>query len=99
MAPSSTVRTTASAPPSHLLWTLSSHKGPVHTAVYNSGSNYVLTGGQDRLIKLWNPKTGMEVKTYGGHGYEVLGLAWSVACRLCGYGESGEKARATAEAM
>lgn len=44
--------------------------------MYNSGSNYFLTGGQDRLIKLWNPKTGLEVKAYGGHGYEVLGIAW-----------------------
>ena len=57
---------------------LSSHKGPVHIAVYNTGSSYLLTGGQDRQIKLWNPSTGVEVKSYSGHGYEVLGLCWSV---------------------
>lgn len=62
--------------PSSLLFTISSHKGAVHTAVYNAGSSYILSGGADRQIKLTNAKSGMEVKTYGGHGYEVLGIAW-----------------------
>ncbi|KAL8289975.1 hypothetical protein RQP46_002914 [Phenoliferia psychrophenolica] len=53
---------------------LAKHKGPVHIAVYNTGSSYLLTGGQDRQIKLWNPTSGVEVKSYSGHGYEVLGL-------------------------
>lgn len=66
----------ASPPPSILLHTLSSHKGAVHTAIYNTGSSYLLTGGQDRQIKLWNPKKGTEVQAFSGHGYEVLGLAW-----------------------
>ncbi|GAA6046211.1 hypothetical protein NBRC10513_002204 [Rhodotorula toruloides] len=63
--------------PSSLLFTISSHKGAVHTAVYNAGSSYILSGGADRQIKLTNAKSGMEVKTYGGHGYEVLGIACS----------------------
>ncbi|SCZ89177.1 BZ3500_MvSof-1268-A1-R1_Chr1-1g01009 [Microbotryum saponariae] len=66
------------APPtpalSNLVHTLSGHKGPVNSAVYNSGASYVLTAGQDRTIKLWNPVKGTLVKTYAGHGYEVLGL-------------------------
>lgn len=61
---------------------LSAHKGPVQVAIYNTGSSYVLSGGQDRLIKLWNPKSGAQVKTYAGHGYEVFGLAWCVVCLL-----------------
>lgn len=69
------------APPSVLSWTLSSHKGPVHTAVYNAGSSYLLTGGQDRQIKLWNPNSGAEIKSYSGHGYEVLGIAWYAPAR------------------
>lgn len=58
--------------------TLTTHKGSVLTAAYNTGSAYLLTGGQDRLIKLWNPSSGSQVQTYQGHGYEVLGLCWSV---------------------
>ncbi|KAG8997176.1 hypothetical protein FRB94_011124 [Tulasnella sp. JGI-2019a] len=52
---------------------LDSHKGTVHVARYSKGAaTYVLTGGQDRKIKLWNRETGKEVATYSGHGYEVL---------------------------
>lgn len=57
--------------------TLASHKGAVHTAIYNSTNTYVLTGGADRTIKLWNAQSGLQVKTYQGHGYEILGLACS----------------------
>jgi len=66
------------SPPSHLLFAVDSHKGAVHTAVYNTGSSYILTGGADRQVRLTNAKTGAEIKSYGGHGYEVLGLAWCV---------------------
>lgn len=62
---------------------LKGHKGPVHIACYNQGSSYLLTGGQDRQIKLWNPTTGAEIKSYGGHGYEVLGLCWYVLLAYC----------------
>lgn len=58
---------------------LKSHKGPIHTSIYsNKGSGYLLTGGQDRLIKLWKPtnKGADPIKTYEGHGYEVLGITW-----------------------
>lgn len=59
-----------------LTQTLADHKGPVHCAVFSSGSGgYLITGAQDRAVRLWNPKTGTLVKTYAGHGYEVLGVA------------------------
>ncbi|TCD65183.1 hypothetical protein EIP91_003005 [Steccherinum ochraceum] len=54
---------------------LDNHKGPVHVARYAKGSaKYVLTGGQDRTIRLWNPNLGTEIKTYAAHGYEVLSI-------------------------
>ena len=34
--------------------------------------NYCLTCGGDKTVKLWNPHTGLLVKTYVGHGQEVL---------------------------
>ena len=51
------------------------HKGPVHVARYNSTGEYALSGGQDRLIRLWNPETGLNIKTYTGHGKEVLDIS------------------------
>lgn len=65
-------------PPSQLEFEIDSHKGAVHTAVYNSGCSYILSGGADKQIRLTNAKSGAQVKVYSGHGYEVLGIAWSV---------------------
>ena len=58
---------------------LSNHKGPVNVARYSKGSaTYVLTGGADRSVKLWNANSGTEVKTFAAHGYEVLSVCVSV---------------------
>lgn len=54
---------------------LNSHKGPVNVARYAKGSaKYILTGGQDRTVRLWNAASGTEIKTFAAHGYEVLHL-------------------------
>jgi len=55
--------------------TLENHKGSVNVARYSKGTaNYILTGGQDRTVRLWNPNTGLEIKTFAAHGYEVLSI-------------------------
>lgn len=60
--------------------TLANHKGPVHVARYAKGtSKYVLTGGQDRTVRLWNPSSGAEIKVYAAHGYEVLSISVCVS--------------------
>ena len=41
------------------------------------GSRYALTAGRDKTVKLWNPYTGLCVKTYKGHGREVHDAAGS----------------------
>jgi len=56
--------------------TLKAHKGTVNVATYAKGTaKYLLSGGQDRVIRLWNPSVGTEIKAYSGHGYEVLSIA------------------------
>jgi len=40
-----------------------------HVAV---DGNYCMTCGADKTIKLWNPHKGTLIKSYSGHGYEVL---------------------------
>ena len=55
--------------------TLSNHIGPVHVARYAKGAaKYILSGGQDRTVRLSNPNLGTEIKVYKGHGYEVLSI-------------------------
>jgi len=62
--------------PRALHTTLENHKGTVHVARYSKGSaKYILTGGQDRTVRLWNPNLGTEIKAYSAHGYEVLSIS------------------------
>ncbi|KAK9361961.1 WD40-repeat-containing domain protein [Lipomyces starkeyi] len=56
---------------------LKEHVGPVHVVAYNTTGQYVLSGGQDRKIILWNPNSSKLVKSYIAHGYEVLDIAVS----------------------
>ena len=51
--------------------TLKSHQGAVHVVKYNSNGQYCLSGGQDRIITLWNPNSGAKIKTYEAHGIEM----------------------------
>ncbi|CRL01277.1 CLUMA_CG014299, isoform B [Clunio marinus] len=46
-------------------------QGAVRAVRYNVDGNYCLTCGSDRKIKLFNPKNGLMIKTYAGHGDEV----------------------------
>lgn len=51
---------------------LEGHQGAVRAVRFNHDGNYCLTCGGDKLLKLWNPHRGVLLKTYSGHGYEVL---------------------------
>ncbi|PPQ65658.1 hypothetical protein CVT26_000290 [Gymnopilus dilepis] len=57
---------------------LTGHKGAVNVARYSKGTaKYVLSGGQDRTVRLWNAGSGAEIKTFAAHGYEVLSITVS----------------------
>ncbi|XP_048473880.1 WD repeat domain-containing protein 83 [Rhincodon typus] len=49
----------------------------VRAVRFNVDGNYCLTCGSDKTLKLWNPHRGTLLKTYSGHGYEVLDAAGS----------------------
>lgn len=34
--------------------------------------SYAITSGSDKKVKLWNPQTGLLLKTYGGHADQVV---------------------------
>ncbi|XP_058450860.1 WD repeat domain-containing protein 83 [Malaya genurostris] len=56
---------------------LNCDQGAVRAVRYNVDGSYCLTCGSDKKIKLWNPLTGLLLKTYGGHAGEVLDAAGS----------------------
>ncbi|GJJ69117.1 mitogen-activated protein kinase organizer 1 [Entomortierella parvispora] len=49
----------------------------VNACQYNTTGEYILTGGKDRTIRLWNPEKRYCIKTYEAHGWEVFDLAVS----------------------
>lgn len=55
-----------------------SNNTPVHALTFSAGTGqYILTGSQDRTIRLYNPTTRHLIQSYNAHGYEVLDLAVS----------------------
>ncbi len=40
--------------------------------MHTGTGSYCLTCGSDRTVRLWNPHKGLPVKSYSGHGAEVL---------------------------
>uniref|UniRef100_H3CLE0 WD repeat domain-containing protein 83 n=1 Tax=Tetraodon nigroviridis TaxID=99883 RepID=H3CLE0_TETNG len=61
--------------PNHLLRTIDCQQGAIRAVRFNASSvdgNYLLTCGGDKSLKLWSVKLGTLLKTYTGHGYEVL---------------------------
>ncbi len=43
-----------------------------HLIQFAENGNYCLTCGSDKTLRLWNPHKGLCIKTYMGHGAEVL---------------------------
>ena len=45
--------------------TLTGHSGPVFSVVFSRDGNRVVSGSNDRLVKIWNAETGAEVSSHG----------------------------------
>ncbi|TRY67854.1 hypothetical protein TCAL_05271 [Tigriopus californicus] len=58
--------------PTKLSSVLDCKQGAVRAVRFNVDGNYCLTCGSDKTLKLWNPVRRILLKTYTGHGYEVL---------------------------
>ena len=61
--------------PKRQIQQLQGHQGAVHFIIYSIDGMYCLSGGGDRSVKLWNPSTGLCIKTYTGHGKDIYGIA------------------------
>lgn len=53
------------------------HTDRVMCADYSKSGEYVVTGGMDQMIKLWEVKTGLLVRTFKGHKGMVYDIAIS----------------------
>jgi len=51
------------------------HKSSIYVVKFSKDGEYILSGSQDRTIKLWNPYKGLLIKSYDVHSQDVLDLA------------------------
>lgn len=73
--------------PTKEIRTLDCKQKAVRAVRFNADGNYCLTCGSDKSLKLWNPHNGLLLKTYVGHGYDVLDAKSSVDnAHLCSCG-------------
>jgi len=63
--------TTAAVPKLKMLQ-LDCKQGAVRAVRLSVDGMYMMTCGSDKSLKLWNPRKGTQLKTYMGHGFEVL---------------------------
>ena len=56
---------------------LAGHTGSVRTVAFSADGAWLLTGGQDNTLRLWNLSEGLLSKTLRGHGSRVMACAFS----------------------
>jgi mitogen-activated protein kinase organizer 1 len=54
---------------------LSGHKSGVYTVKYSKDGNHLLSGSQDKTVKLWSPDKGLLIRSYEMHTQPILDLA------------------------
>jgi hypothetical protein len=56
---------------------LAGHTGTVTSVAYNLDGTYLLSGGEDATLRLWETATGRLVRTFTGHKAAVTSVAFS----------------------
>ena len=59
------------------LLTMTGHNGAITSVAYSPDGKFVLSGSDDKTLKLWNAADGKEVRTFIGHHGAVTGVAYS----------------------
>eukprot|EP00897_Mesotaenium_endlicherianum_P009972 jgi/Mesen1/9002/ME000056S08408 len=62
--------------------TLRGHRNAVYCAVFDKTGRYVVTGSDDRLVKIWSMETGLCLRSCRGHSGDITDLAVSCDNRL-----------------
>ena len=56
------------------------HTGEVNSVVFSSDGALLLSGSDDRTVKLWDVQTGGVIKTFSGHNDWVISVSISADC-------------------
>ena len=58
-------------------WRKVIHSGVVHALAWSPDGSRIVTGGDDRIARVWDAETGEEVLSIRGHTASIRTLAWS----------------------
>ena len=53
------------------------HSGDILSVAFSRDGKYIVSGGQDKTIKLWEFQSGLKIKTFIGHTDRVTSVAFS----------------------
>jgi WD40 repeat protein len=60
--------------------TLSGHTGWVSSVTFSSDGTLIVSGGEDKTVRLWDVQTGGAINTYNGHTKRVGSVSISMDC-------------------
>ena len=71
-----------------LLATIADHRGPANFALFSPDGRQIVTGGDDRLVNVWDVQTGTLVRFLAGHASGVRSAAFSPDGTLLATGDT-----------
>jgi WD40 repeat protein/tRNA A-37 threonylcarbamoyl transferase component Bud32 len=70
-------------------WRKAIHTGTLYAVAWSPNGSRLVTGGDDRIVRIWDTRTGEEVLSIRGSGNSIRALAWSPDGKWIASGELG----------